>query len=55
MQAHNDLAHIEEAVPEEEKVRKFLNGITDPELKVLRAVVTSNPVFRQDFTQCSEF
>jgi hypothetical protein len=43
-QAHNDLAQIEEAVLEEEKDRKFLNGITDSKLKQFRPVVTSNLV-----------
>jgi hypothetical protein len=41
-------------VPEEETVQEFLNGITDADLKMLKPVVSSNLVYKQDFNRCSD-
>jgi len=50
-QAHQDLARLGEPVPENKKVRDFLNGITDPQCSNIKLNVLSNMVFMNDFAQ----
>lgn len=49
-QAHQDLARLGEPIPENKKVRDFLQGITDPQCNNIKLNVLSNPVFMNSFS-----
>ena len=49
-QAHQDLARLGEPIPENKKVRDFLQGITDPQWNNIKLNVLSNPVFMNSFS-----
>jgi len=48
-QANQDLLHLLEPVPENKKVRDFLNGITDPQCSNIKLNVLGNPIYMNDF------
>jgi len=48
-QANQDLLHLLEPVPENKKVRDFLNGITDPQCSNIKLNVLANPIYMNDF------
>jgi hypothetical protein len=48
-QAHQDLVCLGGPVPENKKVRDFLQGITDPQCSNIKLNVLSNPVFMNNF------
>lgn len=50
-QAHQDLTRLGEPIPENKKVRDFLQGITDPQCQNIKLNVLSNPFFMNDFAQ----
>jgi hypothetical protein len=49
-QAHQDLMRLLEPVPENKKVRDFLNGITDPQCPNIKLNVIANPIYMNDFS-----
>ena len=54
-QAHKDLADYGEAMSENKKVRKFLQGIRAPKLDVAKSTVLALPHYNQDFDECVNF
>lgn len=50
-QAHQDLLHLNEPIPENKKVRDFLAGITDPQCAPIKLNVLSNQTFMNDFLE----
>ena len=50
-QAHQDLVRLGEPIPENKKVRDFLQGITDPQCGNIKLNVLSNPIFMNNFAQ----
>ncbi len=50
-QAHQDLVPLGEPVPENKKVRDFLQVITDPQCSSIKLTVLSNPTFMNNFSQ----
>jgi hypothetical protein len=50
-QAHQDLQRLGKPVPENKKVRDFLNGINDPQCANIKFNVLSNTIFMNDFPQ----
>jgi hypothetical protein len=50
-QAHQDLVRLGEPVPENKKVRDFLQGINDPQCANIKLNVLSNMTYMNDFTQ----
>ena len=50
-QAHQDLIRLGEPVPENKKVRDFLQGITDPQCSNIKLNILSNPTFMNNFAQ----
>ena len=54
-EAFNELADLEEPVPESKKVSDFLAGISDPILKTGKDVVLGDPVKLADFTECQQY
>jgi hypothetical protein len=50
-QAHQDLIRLGEPVPENKKVRDFLQGITDPQCSNITLNILSNPTFMNNFAQ----
>jgi len=49
-QAHQDLARLGEPIPENKKVRDFLQGITDSQCSNIKLNILSNPVFMNSFS-----
>jgi hypothetical protein len=49
-QAHQDLIHLYEPVPENKKVRDFLHAITDPQCANIKLNVLANPIYMNDFS-----
>jgi hypothetical protein len=47
--AHQDLICLNEPIPENKKVRDFLNGITDPQCATIKLNVLSNNTYMNDF------
>jgi hypothetical protein len=47
--AHQDLISLNEPIPENKKVRNFLNGITDPQCATIKFNVLSNNTYMKDF------
>jgi len=54
-QAHQDLVRLGEPVPENKKVRDFLQGITDPQCNSIKLNVISNPTFMNNFAQAINY
>mgnify|MGYP001328444443 FL=1 len=54
-EAFNELADLDEPVPESKKVSDFLAGISDPILKTGKDVVLGDPVKLADFTECQQY
>jgi hypothetical protein len=54
-EAFNELAYLDEPVPESKKVSDFLAGISDPILKTGKDVVLGDPVKLADFTECQQY
>jgi len=50
-QAHQDLDRLGEPIPENKKVRDFLDGIMDPQCNSIKLNVLSSPVFMNNFAQ----
>ncbi len=50
-QAYQDLIRLGEPVPENKKVRDFLQGITDPQCSNIKLNILSNPTFMNNFAQ----
>jgi hypothetical protein len=50
-QAHQDIMRLGEPIPENKKVRDFLQGITDPQCSNIKLNVLSNPTFMNNFAQ----
>ncbi len=50
-QAHQDLIHLGGPVPENKKVRDFLNGINDPQCANIKLSVLANDTFMNSFPQ----
>jgi hypothetical protein len=50
-QAHQDLVRLQELIPENKKVRDFLQGITDPQCAPVKLNVIANPVFMNSFME----
>jgi len=48
-QAHQDLVRLGEPIPENKKVRDFLNGITDPHCSNIKLTVLANAAYLNDF------
>jgi hypothetical protein len=49
--AHQDLIRLGEPIPENKKVRDFLQGITDPQCNSIKLNVSSNQAFMNSFAQ----
>jgi hypothetical protein len=54
-QAHQDLLHLEEPIPENKKVWDFLAGITDPQCASIKLSVLSNQPFLNNFLQADNY
>jgi hypothetical protein len=54
-QAHQDLIRLGEPIPENKKVRDFLQGITDPQCVNIKLNVLANQTFMNDFPQTINF
>lgn len=54
-QAHQDLMRMGEPVPENKKVRDFLDGITNSQCVNIKFSVISNPIYMNDFLQMVNF
>jgi hypothetical protein len=54
-QAHQDLERLGELVPENKKVRDFLQGITDGQCSNIKLNVLSNPAFMNSFSQAINY
>jgi len=54
-QAYQDLVGLGEPVPENMKVRDFLQGITDHQCANIKLNVLSNPVFMNNFSQAVNY
>jgi hypothetical protein len=50
-QGHQDLICLGEPVPENKKVRNYLQGITDPQCSNIKLNILSNPTFMNNFLQ----
>jgi len=50
-QAHQDLIRLGEPIPENKKVRDFLNSITDPQCSNIKLTVLANAAYMNDFPQ----
>jgi hypothetical protein len=50
-QAHQDLLRLQEPIPENKKVRDFLQGITDPQCAPIKLNVLSNKVYMNNFLE----
>ncbi len=53
--AHAELARLEEAIPENKKVRDFLEGITCPRLEQAKLYVLGSPTHLMDFTATANY
>jgi hypothetical protein len=54
-QAHQDLIRLGEPIPENKKVRDFLQGISDPQCANIKLNVLANNVFMNDFSQAVNY
>ena len=54
-QAHQDLVRLGEPVPENKKVRDFLNGINDPQCANIKLNVLANEAFMNSFPQAINY
>ena len=53
--AHNELAELNEPVPEMKKVTNFLTGITDPRLANAKDIMLGNPQYLSNFEACQQY
>ncbi len=54
-QAHQDLVRLGEPLPENKKVRDFLQGINDPQCANIKLSVLSNSILMNDFPQAVNY
>lgn len=52
---HNELADLNEPVPETKKVTDFLSGITDSRLTNAKDIVLGNPQYLSNFEACQQY
>jgi hypothetical protein len=54
-QAHQDLIRLGEPIPENKKVRDFLQGIIDPQCTNIKLSILANAIFMNDFPQAVNY
>ena len=53
--AHQDLIRLGEPIPENKKVRDFLNGIQDPQCATIKLTVLANNLYINNFAQAVNY